>query len=132
MKNEFLENDNDSKEIENIKDNIKIPLYYMEEKYTINIYPSKDNINIIFKLQKQNYYFLETFDLRDFKQKSKLFIDNINIHDIFFELKDISKVYFINMENKDIKMNIIFKSNYINSNIAFKFPLKKNCFTKIN
>ena len=88
----------------------------MEEKYTINIYPSKDNINIIFKLQKQNYYFLETFDLRDFKQKSKLFIDNINIHDIFFELKDISKVYFINMENKDIKMNIIFKSNYINSN----------------
>ena len=132
MKNEFLENDNDSKEIENTKDNIKIPLYYMEEKYTINIYPSKDNINIIFKLQKQNYYFLETFDLRDFKQKSKLFIDNINIHDIFFELKDISKVYFINMENKDIKMNIIFKSNYINSNIAFKLPLKKNCFTKIN
>ena len=96
----------------------------MEEKYTINIYPSKDNINIIFKLQKQNYYFLETFDLRDFKQKSKLFIDNINIHDIFFELKDISKVYFINMENKDIKMNIIFKViilivilhlNYINN-----------------
>lgn len=125
---EFRENDNDSKEIEITKDNIKIPLYYKDEKYTINIYPSKDNINIIFKLQKNNiftYYFFEKFDLRDFKQKSKLFIDIINIHDIFLELKDISKAYFINLENKDIKMNIIFKSNDINSNIAFKLPLKK-------
>ena len=125
---EFRENDNDSKEIEITKDNIKIPLYYKDEKYTINIYPSKDNINIIFKLQKNNiftYYFFEKFDLRDFNQKSKLFIDIINIHDIFLELKDISKAYFINLENKDIKMNIIFKSNDINSNIAFKLPLKK-------
>ncbi len=125
---EFRENDIESKEIEITKDNIKIPLYYKDEKYTINIYPSKDNINIIFKLQKNNiftYYFFEKFDLRDFNQKSKLFIDIINIHDIFLELKDISKVYFINLENKDIKMNIIFKSNDINSNIAFKLPLKK-------
>ena len=125
---EFRENDNDSKEIEITKDNIKIPLYYKDEKYTINIYPSKDNINIIFKLQKNNiftYYFFEKFDLRDFNQKSKLFIDIINIHDIFLELKDISKAYFINLENKDIKMNIIFKSNDINSKIAFKLPLKK-------
>ena len=85
---EFRENDNDSKEIEITKDNIKIPLYYKDEKYTINIYPSKDNINIIFKLQKNNiftYYFFEKFDLRDFNQKSKLFIDIINIHDIFLE-----------------------------------------------
>ena len=123
---QFQENDNDSKEIQITKDNIKIPLYYKDEKYLINIYPSKDNININFKLEKeeiQTYYFFEQFDLRDFKHKSKLFINDINIQDIFFQLIDISKTYFINLEIKGIKISIIFKN--INTNAVFKLTLKK-------
>ena len=123
---EFRENDNDSKEIQITQYNIKIPLYYKDEKYLISIYPSKDNINIIFKLEKdkiQTYYFFEKFDLRDFKQKSKIFLTDKNISDVFIQLKDISNTYFINLEIKGIKISIIFKN--INTNVVFKFALKK-------
>ena len=92
---ETRENDNDSKEIQITQYNIKIPLYYKDEKYLISIYPSKDNINIIFKLEKdkiQTYYFFEKFDLRDFKQKSKIFLTDKNISDVFIKLKDISNI----------------------------------------
>ncbi len=123
---EFRENDNDSKEIQITQYNIKIPLYYKDEKYLISIYPSHDNINIIFKLEKdkiQTYYFFEKFDLRDFKQKSKIFLTDKNISDVFIKLKDISNTYFINLEIKGIKISIIFKN--INTNAVFKFALKK-------
>jgi len=123
---ETRENDNDSKEIQITQYNIKIPLYYKDEKYLISIYPSKDNINIIFKLEKdkiQTYYFFEKFDLRDFKQKSKIFLTDKNISDVFIQLKDISNTYFINLEIKGIKISIIFKN--INTNVVFKFALKK-------
>ena len=123
---ETRENDNDSKEIQITQYNIKIPLYYKDEKYLISIYPSKDNINIIFKLEKdkiQTYYFFEKFDLRDFKQKSKIFLTDKNISDVFIKLKDISNTYFINLEIKGIKISIIFKN--INTNAVFKFALKK-------
>ena len=123
---EFRENDNDSKEIQITQYNIKIPLYYKDEKYLISIYPSHDNINIIFKLEKdkiQTYYFFEKFDLRDFRQKSKIFLDDKNISDVFIKLKDISNTYFINLEIKGIKISIIFKN--INTNAVFKFALKK-------
>ena len=59
---EFKENETDTKEIQITKELIKIPIYYKDEKYIINIYPSKDNINIIFKLEKDKvitYYFFE-------------------------------------------------------------------------
>ena len=123
---EIRENDNDSKEIQIAQYNIKIPLYYKDEKYLISIYPSKDNINIIFKLEKdkiQTYYFFEKFDLRDFKQKSKIFLTDKNISDVFIKLKDISNSYFINLEIKGIKISIVFKN--INTNAVFKFALKK-------
>ena len=123
---EFRENDNDSKEIQITQYNIKIPLYYKDEKYLISIYPSNDNIHIIFKLEKdkiQTYYFFEKFDLRDFRQKSKIFLADKNISDVFIKLKDISNTYFINLEIKGIKISIIFKN--INTNAVFKFALKK-------
>ena len=123
---ETRENDNDSKEIQITQYNIKIPLYYKDEKYLISIYPSHDNINIIFKLEKdkiQTYYFFEKFDLRDFRQKSKIFLADKNISDVFIKLKDISNTYFINLEIKGIKISIIFKN--INTNAVFKFALKK-------
>ena len=123
---DFRENDTDSKEIQINTDFIKIPIYYKDEKYTIKINPSKDNNTINFKLEKdkiQTYYFYDKFDMRDFKQKNKLFINDKNIKDIFIKLKDICKKYFINLEIKGNKICIIFKN--IDTNIVFKFALKK-------
>ena len=53
-------------------DIIKISLNIDEDKYVINIYSSKDQSTIIFKIEQekiQTFYFYEKFDLRDFKQK---------------------------------------------------------------
>ena len=132
---EFRENDADSKEISIEKDIIIIPIYYKNEKYIINIYPSKNNINIVFKLEKekvQTYYFFEKFDLKDFKTKNKLFLNDKNIGDIFLKLKNMTKTYFINLEIKGIKINILFKNT--NSNDVFKLTLKKKIVSqnKIN
>ena len=128
---EFRENDTDSKEISIEKNSIILPIYYKNEKYIINIHPSKNNINIIFKLEKekvQTYYYFEKFDLRDFKMKSKIFLNDKNINDIFLQLKNIAKTYFINLEIKGIKINILFKNT--NSNAVFKFPLKKKIISQ--
>ena len=132
---EFLENDTDSKEISIEKDSIIIPIYYKNEKYIINIHPSKNNVNFIFKLEKekvQTYYFLEKFDLKDFKTKNKIFLNDKNINDIFLKLKNITKTYFINLEINGIKINILFKNT--NSNDVFKLTLKKKIVSqnKIN
>ena len=62
------------------------------ENYLIKIYPSKDNITIIFKIEKEKiktYYYYEKFDLRDFKKKNKIFINDENIKEVFITLKDI-------------------------------------------
>jgi len=132
---EFKENETDTKEIQITKELIKIPIYYKDEKYIINIYPSKDNINIIFKLEKDKvitYYFFEKFDLKDFKQKNKIFSKDINIKEVFSRLTDMAKKYFINLEIKGIKMTILFKN--VCTNDTFKFNLKKRIVsqTKIN
>ena len=132
---EFKENETDIKEIQITKEIIKIPIYYKDEKYIINIYPSKDNINIIFKLEKDKvltFYFYEKYDLKDFKQKNKIFSKDINIKEVFARLSDMAKKYFINLEIKGIKINILFKNVYTNDN--FKFNLKKKIVsqTKIN
>ena len=123
---EFRENENDSKEIHITDDKIKVPHYYKNEKYLISIYLSSDNININFKLEKekiQTYYFFEKFDLRDLKQKSKLFLQDANIKDIFVKLKEISNTYFIDLEIKGIKISIIFKN--IITNEVLKLTLRK-------
>ena len=123
---DFRENDTDSKDIQINQDLIKIPIYYKDEKYTISINPSKDCININFKLEKDRiltYYFFEKFDLRDFKQKHKIFLKHINIKEIFAKLKDICKTYFINLEIKGNKISILFENN--DTKTTFKFALKK-------
>ena len=74
------------------------------ENYLIKIYPSKDNITIIFKIEKEKiktYYFYEKFDLRDFKQKNKIFINDENINQVFITLKEI-----INKSSKTLVKNI--------------------------
>ena len=132
---EFRDNDYDSKEILMTTDKIKIPHYYKNKKYLISIYISKDNININFKLEKekiQTYYFFEKFDLRDLNQKSKLFLTYTNIKEIFVKLKEITNSYFIDLEIKENKINIIFKN--ISTNAVIKFALRKKIVSqkKIN
>ena len=112
---ECKENDTESKDIQINEKSIKIPIYLNGEKYLMNIYPSKDNINIIFKIEKekiQTFYYLSKFDLKNFKRVNKIFLDDINIHDIFLHLKDICIKYIINLEtaNKSNKIFIIFKN----------------------
>jgi len=95
----------------------------------MNIYLSKDDINIIYKIEKekiQTYYYSSKFDLKDFKTLNKLFLDDINIHDIFLNLKNICKNYIINLETpkKSNKINIIFQNNETKK-IKIKFTLLK-------
>ena len=110
------------------KDNIKIPILLKEEKYLINIYPSKDNINIVFKLEKEKiktFYYFEKYDLKDFHQKNKFFLNDMNIHDVFIHLKNIAKKYNKIIENKDIKINLLFTDDNITKKTLIKFTLRK-------
>ena len=106
---------------------LKIPLNINEDKYLLKIYPSNDNINIVFKLEKekiQTYYYFEKFDLKDFRQTNKTFISDVNIRDVFLHLKDISKKSIITLEKKEMKVNITFKIKNEEKYI-FKFILRK-------
>ena len=83
-----------------------------DEIYLIKIYPSKDNITIIFKIEKEKiktYYYYEKFDLRDFKQKNKIFINDENIKEVFITLKNIidksSKTLVTNLYKSVIKFS---------------------------
>ena len=126
---ECKENDTESKDIQITEKYIEVPIYLNGEKYLLNIYLSKDNINIIFKIEKekiQTSYYFSKFDLKDFKSINKIFLDDINIHDIFLHLKTICKKYIINLElvNKSNKIFIIFQNIEIKK-IRFKFTLLK-------
>ena len=112
---------------DNEKDIIKLTLTLNEENYLFSIYPSKDNITIVFKLEKekaQTYYYFEKFDLRDFRQANKTFITDNNIQEVFIHLIDITKSYFISLEKKLMKINISFKYGNENKSLI-KFILRK-------
>ena len=133
---ENKENEKESNETIISENNIKIPIYLNGEKYIINIYPSKDNINIIFKLEKVKiitYYFLSKFDLKDFQKINKIFIFDKNINDIFTSLNLLCRNYIINLEStiKEYKMIIVFQSK---ENKKIKFTLFKKIVSqeKIN
>jgi hypothetical protein len=133
---ENKENEKESNETIISENNIKIPIYLNGEKYIINIYPSKDNINIIFKLEKVKiitYYFFAKFDLKDFQKINKIFIFDKNINDIFTSLNLLCRNYIINLEstNKEYKMIIVFQSK---ENKKIKFTLFKKIVSqeKIN
>ena len=49
---DIIENENEQNEILESKDLLKININYEDEKYLLKIFPSKDNISIIFKLEK--------------------------------------------------------------------------------
>ena len=128
--------ENELKEIIETENNIKIPIYLNEEKYIINIYPSKNKINIIFKLEKEkiiSYYFFAKFDLKDFHQLNKAFLIDKNINDIFISLKLLCKSYIINIQptKKEYKMNIVLQ-NLENKKIKFTLVKKIVSQEKIN
>jgi len=133
---ENKENENESKEISTTENNIKIPIYLNEEKYIINIYPAKNHINIIFKLEKEKiitYYFFAKFDLKDFHQLNKVFLIDKNIKDIFISLKLLCKSYIINLQpsNKEYKMFLVLQ-NLENKKIKFTLNKKIVSQEKIN
>ena len=121
--------DNDKNFIDIQEENylLKISLNLNEEKYLLKLYPSKDNITIVFKLEKekiQTYYYFEKYDLRDFRQTNKTFISDSTIYEVFLHLKDISKKSIISLEKKVMKINLTFK--IINEEkYIFKFILRK-------
>ena len=132
----YNENDFESKDIQISDNNIKSPIYLNGEKYLMNIYLMTDNINIIFKLEKEKiitYYYSSKFDLKDFNNMSKLFLEDINIQDIFLHLKDLFIKATINLEktDKENKIYIIFQ---ISDAKKIKFPLYKKLISqkKIN
>ena len=121
------DNDNEPKDEKEDYDFLKIPLNIKEVKCLLKIFPSDDDSNIIFKLEIdkiQTYYYSENFDLRDFRQKNKLFISDDNIQELFSHLKEIKKNCTISIEKKVMKVYITFKSN-IDTNFNIDFILKK-------
>ena len=124
---EVKEDDNELKDSINELNKIKIQINLNEEKYLLHIYPSEDKSAIIFRLEKekiQTYYYFEYFELRDFRQKNKLFISDDSIPELFSHFKEIRKNCIINLEKKNMKMNICFESN-TDSKFILNFILKK-------
>ena len=124
---DIIDSDNDSIDSKDEFEILKITINLKEEKYLLKIFPSEDEDAIIFKLEKekiQTYYFVEIFDLRDFRQKNKLFISDNNIDELYFHFKEICKNCSIEIEIKANKVNVIFKSNN-DSKFILTFLLKK-------
>ena len=101
-----------------------------EDIYLIKIYPSKDNITIIFKIEKENiqtYYYFEKFDLKDFKQKNKIFLYDENIKDVFCTLKDNIDKFSIILSKNLFKIFIIFSNG---NRYIVDFILRKKVLSK--
>ena len=124
---ECNENGIDSNNIHMNDNKIKSQVYLNGEKYLIYIHLLEDGINIVFKLEKEKmttYYYSSKFDLKDFKNLSKLFLDDINIQDIFFHLNNLFIKATINLEkaNKENKIYFVFQ---LSDKKKIKFPLYK-------
>ena len=106
----------------------KIPIKIDEdEKYLLKIFPTQDNKSIIYKLEKekiQTYYFLEKYDLRDFRQKNTSFISDDDIKEVYTHIKEIIKNCTISLEKKALTINVIFKSKQ-DDKFVLDFTLKK-------
>ena len=127
-----MEQKNDVKESENEKDSIKLCFNLNEEKYLLKIYPSRDKINIVFKLEKektQTYYYFEKFDLKDFRRTNNLFINDNNITGVYFHLRQLAENYISTLEKKEIRMNILFKEQN-NSKQVINFILRKKILSQ--
>ena len=119
------DNDNELKQkVEESKDLLKLPIVLCEKQYLLKIFPSKDNIFLIFKLEKEKretFYYYAKFDLNYFKQINKRFTNDNNIYNVFIHLKFMIKDYVYTLEKNKMIMNIIFQK----SNSEFSFSLRK-------
>ena len=126
--------DSFSKDDKNELDTIKIIISIKEEKYLLRIFPSKNNSTIIFKLEQgniQTYCYIETFDLRDFRHKNKLFLADDNIPELFSHLKEIRKDCTVELEKRLKQFNVYFKNNF-DSNFVLNFTLMKHIISQKN
>ena len=112
--------------IEESKDLLKLPIDFDDTKFLLKIFPSKDNISLIFKLEKekiQTYYYYAKYDLDDFKLISKKFSQEINIKNVYYRMKDIIINQTCKLEKKGIKYDVIFMKK--NKEKTAVFTLKK-------
>ena len=98
--------------IKESKDLLELKIENDNIKFLLKIFPSKDNISLIFKLEKekiQTYYYYAKYDLDDFKQISKKFDKEINIKNVYYRMKDI----IINQICKLEKNGLSYKVHFI-------------------
>ena len=98
--------------IKESKDLLELKIENDNIKLLLKIFPSKDNISLIFKLEKekiQTYYYYAKYDLDDFKQISKKFDKEINIKNVYYRMKDI----IINQICKLEKNGLSYKVHFI-------------------
>ena len=123
---DIKENDIETKNIEECKDLLKFPIIFEEEKYLLKIFPSKDNIYIIFKLEKENvytYYYYSKYDFNYFKKIKKKFISDKNIYNVFLHLKGIIQDCNYTLEKKLITIKISITKK--NTEFTVNFIVKK-------
>ena len=109
---------------EESKDLLKLPLDLSDKEYLLKIFPSKDNIFLIFKLEKEKtetFYYYAKFDLKYFKQINKKFTNDNNIYNVFIHLKFMIKDYIYTLEKNKMIMNVLFHK----SNSSISFSLRK-------
>ena len=92
----FEKDEESKKEEEESKILFKIPIIFEEEKYSLKIFPSRDNISIIFKLEKeyiQTYYYYSKLTSKDFISINNIINLDNNINNNFLYLRKITQFY---------------------------------------
>ena len=112
--------------LEESKDLLKLPIEFDNIKFLLKIFPSKDNISLIFKLEKekiQTYYYYAKYDLDDFKSLNKKFSQETNIKSIYNRMKDIIANQTCKLEKKELKYEVHFMKK--NKEKTASFLLRK-------
>ena len=112
--NNSIKGPNDSLNLKIEKDNIN---------YLLKIFPSKDNISLIFKLEKdkiQTSYYYAKYDLDDFKKISKKFQQENNIKNIYSKMKEIISNNTCKIEKK----GLTYESCFIRGNSTKAFSTR--------
>ena len=97
--------------IKESKDLLELKIENDNIKFLLKIFPSKDNISLIFKLEKEKiktYYYYAKYDLDDFKQISKKFDKEINIKNVYYRMKDIIINQICKLEKNGLSYKIHF------------------------
>jgi len=97
------------------KDLLELKIENNNINFLLKIFPSKDNISLIFKLEKekiQTYYYYAKYDLDDIKQISRKFDKEINIKSVYYRMKDIiiNQICKLEKDGLSYKVHFIKKS----------------------